>query len=233
MDSNITADMLELLSVRSASYRLLSRLWGEEIDAALWEGLQQMAFPVIPAMPELDAAYRQLEAALQQDQAQALIDAAADYAVLCLGARRSDGADPYGSVHLTEERIMMQDPWEQMLYVYYELGLQKALATTEPEDHLALEMECMALLSQRAHDALSEGREADALEDLGWQLTLLEDHLLKWVPSFAADVLRLASTEFYRAVVTITQEYLQMDRAILAGFSFVERRTLPVVAPVK
>jgi TorA maturation chaperone TorD len=233
MDSNITTNVLELLSVRGATYRLLSRLWGAEVDAALYQGLRQTTFPGIPAMPALDDAYRRLEKALQQDEEQALIDLAADYAVLCLGARRSDGADPYGSVHLTEDHIMMQDPWEQMLYVYYELGLQKALATTEPEDHLALELECMAHLSGRAHSSLEEGLEADALNDLGWQLTLLEDHMVKWVPSFVDDVLRLANTEFYRAVALITREYLEMDLAILADLDFVERRALPAIAPIK
>lgn len=222
MDKSQRNEMIDLMTTRSSTYRLLSRLWGWEVDERLWAELRGVSFPSLPELPALDAGYRQLEAYLRRDDDGVIEDLAADYAVLCLGARRDDGADPYGSVHLSEEGIMMQDEWEEMLYLYAELGLQRAKTTVEPEDHLALELECMAYLCQRAADALQNGEDVDVPGTIQRQISLLDDHLLRWVPAFVEKVHKLASTDFYRAVGTITQEYLALDRAILADLDAVE-----------
>lgn len=226
MDDVQRHEMIELMGARSRTYRLLSRLWGWEVDATLLAELRRTPFPSLPELPALDAGYRQLEGYLRRAD-DMIEDLAADYAVLCLGARRSDGADPYGSVHLSEAGIMMQDEWEEMLYLYAELGLQRAATTMEPEDHLALELECMSYLCQRATEALQGGEDAALPDIIGRQIGLLDEHLLRWVPAFVKKVHKLASTDFYRAVATITEEYLALDRAILADLNVVEPQARP------
>lgn len=214
MDDTHRSELIDLMNARSSGYRLLSRLWGVEVDAALWAELSQTTFPTLPDLPALDAGYRQLEGYLRREADGVIEDLAADYAVLCLGARRSDGADPYGSVHTSDTGIMMQQEWVDMLYLYADLGLQLAPETTEPEDHLGIVLECMSHLCQRTVDALDAGE--PHAECTARQLGLLDDHLLRWVPAFVKKVHRLASTDFYRAVATITVEYLKLDRDVLA-----------------
>lgn len=227
MDDMQRNEMIDLMATRSSTYRLLSRLWGWEVDAPLWGELRQTPLPSLPELPALDAGYRQLESYLRRDPDGVIEDLAADYAVLCLGARRNDGADPYGSVHLSDTGIMMQDEWEEMLYLYAELGLQRAETTAEPEDHLALELECMAYLCQRAAEALQGGENIDVPDAVRRQISLLDDHLLRWVPAFVKKVHKLAGTDFYRAVATITEEYLALDRDILADLDTVELQARP------
>lgn len=220
MDDTHRSELIDLMNARSSSYRLLSRLWGVEVDAALWAELSQATLPSLPDLPAFDAGYRQLERYLRRDADGVIEDLAADYAVLCLGARRSDGADPYGSVHTSDAGIMMQQEWVDMLYLYADLGLQLAPTTTEPEDHLAIVLECMSHLSRRTVDALAAGE--PHAESIARQISLLDDHLLRWVPAFVEKVHRLAGTDFYRAVATITIEYLKLDREVLAELEPVE-----------
>jgi putative dimethyl sulfoxide reductase chaperone len=208
-------EYVEIARSRGNAYRLLSRQWGTEMDAAMWAELQAAPFPDLPEVPELDAAYRQLKGALSKPASSILQELGSDYAVMCLGANQSDGADPYESVHRSPDRIMMQDEWEQVLYLYAELGLHRSDKTKEPEDHLALELECMAHLCDRAAEALESGNPEEAAWAHGKQISFLDQHLLQWVPSFTDAVLRLAKTEFYRAVAVVTREQLVLDRQLL------------------
>ena len=86
----------------------------------------------------------------------------------------------------------------------------------EPEDHLAFELEFMQLLGERAADAFDAGDEGACARLLETRRAFLEEHLLNWVPAFAADVQRIARTGFYRALADIVLGVLETDRAFLA-----------------
>jgi TorA maturation chaperone TorD len=150
-------DWIVLSKSRADTYTLLSRIWGIELDESLYRQLRLTVFPELPAFPALDRAYRRLEIALQDDSPGRLTDLAADYARLCLGSDPREGADPYESVHRNKEGLMMQDEWEAVLRLYGELGLARSETTHESEDHLALELECMAQLCARQEAALLAG----------------------------------------------------------------------------
>jgi len=214
--SSITQNELaELMETRCGVYQLLARLWIKEVDGALLQGLKSATFPSLPEAPELDSAYRKLEDYLHDTQPDALTELAVDYAVLCRGVDPHKGADPYESVHRSSMGLMMQDEWEEVLRFYREVGLERSSSAIEPEDHLGIELECMARLCQRFLDSYEDGNEKSCSDSIAAQLHLLEAHLLKWVPQFCDEVLRIAKTDFYRAIAAITHEYLLMDVDIL------------------
>ena len=111
---------------------------------------------------------------------------------------------------------MMQDEWEAVLRLYFELGLARADTTYESEDHLALELECMALLCARQEAALQAGELPEASWWLEQQERMLDEHLLKWVPSFVKRVKELGETDFYKAFGELTEEFLKLDRETAA-----------------
>lgn len=203
------------MTARSGAYRLLARLWMEEIDEEFWQGLSAAALLGVPEHLQLDSAYRTMERYVQGAPGNVLKLLAADYAVLCRGVDPNRGADPYESVHRSSLGLMMQDEWEAVLHFYRSVGYSRTASSVEPEDHLGIELECMAHLCQRAADASLQGDAAAALDAVEQQDTLLNEHLLKWVLDFVQAVLGAADTEFYRAAATITQEYLLMDREFL------------------
>jgi TorA maturation chaperone TorD len=208
-------ELVELAHSRADAYTLLSRVWGAELDESLLAQLQGAVWPRLPELPPLDRAYRRLEAALRGVSSGSLVALAVDYARLCLGSDPREGADPYESVHRNKEGLLMQDEWEAVLSLYRELGLARAEATHETEDHLALELECMAQLCARQEAALQAGHLPEASWWLEKQALMLDEHLLKWVASFVRRVERLGQTEFYKAFGAVTQAYLEMDRDVL------------------
>jgi TorA maturation chaperone TorD len=204
-------DSAAIALTRSEAYKVLSRLWISEVDETLWQGLLATEFPSVPENPVLTDAYRALEEYIREAKPEHLSALAADYAMLCRGVDPVRGADPYESVHRNPMRLMMQDEWEAVLLLYREFGFVRSEDAVEPEDHLGIELECMAHLCERCYHASIQGDSDARSSARAMQRTLLEDHLLKWVPLFVSAVLKDADTEFYKAVALITQEYLRMD----------------------
>lgn len=202
------ADMME---VRQGAYQILARLWINEVDEDLRQGLKNTAFPQAPETPRLDNAYRGLEGYLRDARPEVLKELASDYAVLCRGVNPRRGADPYESVHLNPLGLMMQDEWEEIFRLYREAGFQRSAEAIESEDHLGIELECMARLCERSATACMPAQTKACQDSLRLQLQLLEGHLLLWVPRFAKAVIEIAKTEFYRSAAIITNEYLAMD----------------------
>lgn len=211
--------LIALADSRAGSYTFLSRVWGEEIDEALWQQLRAATFPSLPELPGLDRAYRQVERALQTPPSDALTQFRVEYARLCLGSNRPRGADPYESVHRNPEGLLMQDEWEAVLHLYRELGLARAGVTHESEDHLAVELEAMALLCARQGNALRAGSLPEASWWLEQQSRLLNDHLLQWVPSFVERVEALAQTDLYKCFACLTEEFLKQDCDLIANLN--------------
>jgi TorA maturation chaperone TorD len=211
VETEIVEEWIRLSQSRANTYTLLSRVWGLEMDESLLGQLSAIEFPRLPQLPALDRAYRRLERALQQEAGQRT-RLAADYARLCLGSDPREGADPYESVHRNKEGLLMQDEWEAVLRLYDELGLARAESTHESEDHLALELECMAQLCARQESALGEGNLPEASWWLDQQARLLDEHLMRWVPSFVKRVEKMGQTEFYKAFGALTEAFLKIDR---------------------
>lgn len=211
-------ELIDLSAQRAGSYTLLSRIWGAEVDEGLWTQLLAMHFPSTPQLPALDAAYRSLQRTIQSPTPPTLVDLRVDYARLCLGSDPRQGADPYESVHRNKEGLMMQDEWEAVLQLYSELGLKRSTATVESEDHLALELECLAQLCDRQETALRQRQFPEASWWVEQQVRMLDEHLLKWVPSFVRRVHKLGQTEFYKSFGDLTEAFLKADRDMLDAF---------------
>jgi TorA maturation chaperone TorD len=220
MENNATppdaGNWIDLARDRANTYTLLSRVWGAEVDAGLWEALRVMEFPQLSELAAVDAAYRRLEKACQEAGDGILVELRVDYARLCLGSDPREGADPYESVHRNKEGLLMQDEWEAVLNLYRELGMQRSEGVHESEDHLALELECMAGLCERQAQALEAGELPEAAWWLDRQALMLDEHLLKWTPSFNRKVQALGQTEFYKAIGDLTEAYLILDRQWMA-----------------
>jgi TorA maturation chaperone TorD len=213
--TEMLTETTEMMTTRLGVYQVLARLWIREVDEALWQGLLGTNFPSLPEQPELDSAYQKLSAFLSAAGPEVPRELTTDYAVLCRSANPHTGADPYESVHRNPLGLMMQDEWEEVLRFYRSIGFERSADAIEPEDHLGIELECMARLCQRYLDACEQGDTATAASSLRHQQHLLEAHLLLWVPRFASEVQKLAKTDFYRALATLTQEYLAMDAQYL------------------
>ena len=157
------AALAELTAQRSAVYRLLARLYRVEVDEEFLAELKAMRFPAATGNTAVDAGYRAIATYLSGADAHAITDLAVDYVRAFIGSG-NDGfsaAYPYESVYTSPKRLMMQEARDEVLAVYRSEGLDKLPSWKESEDHIALELEFMAVLGDRIVTAAEAADEAE------------------------------------------------------------------------
>jgi len=131
-----------------------------------------------------------------------LDDLAADYADIYLnyGVR----AAPNESVWLDEDNLAMQAPMFEVRSLYQRHGLQVPDWRRRADDHLVHELQFLAHLL-----------DPDAGDTLGEAAAFLDEHLLLWLPDFAARVAQRCATPFYAGLAALTAAYLDELRELL------------------
>lgn len=220
--------LLDLHKSREQMYRLLSRLYLLEVDEELFGALKEMKFPGEAPDEDLQEGYAHIGAYLKDavsriqgaaDEAAALQEVldelAVDYARIFLSAGVAQGkaAFPFESVYTSRQHLMMQESRNDVIALYAEKGLTPGKDMYRvPEDHLGLLLEYMALLCTETLQKEGELQDAPLKE----QKDFLNQHLINWVPAFAADVVAYASTDFYRGLGKLTKGFLSLERGLFA-----------------
>lgn len=133
----------------------------------------------------------------------AMIDAlAADYADIYLtyGLR----AAPCESVWLDEDNLAMQAPMFEVRALYRRHGLQAPNWRQRADDHLVHEVQFLSHLMR-----------PESGDTLGEAAAFLDEHLLLWLPDFAARVAQRCATPFYAGLAAVTAAYLDELRGLL------------------
>jgi len=133
---------------------------------------------------------------------------AADFARLFLSINK---VPPHPSESIYREGTMMQYSRDEVLKTYWSFGVDKKKEFTEPEDHIAVELNFLMYLCEKAIEALNNGDAKETRRYIQGQKDFLEKHLVKWVPKLVKDILDTAQTPFYKAMAVLTKEYLEMD----------------------
>lgn len=196
------AALAELTAQRSAVYRLLARLYRVEVDEEFLTELKAMRFPAATGNTAVDAGYRAIATYLSGADAHTITDLAVDYvrAFIGHGVDAYSAAYPFESVHTSPKRLMMQEARDEVLAVYRSEGLDKLPSWKESEDHIALELEFMAVLGDRIVAAAEASDEAEVERLLSTQRNFLEDHLASWAPLMTADLRRFAQCGLYQGL---------------------------------
>lgn len=216
-DTVNTAELIEVFRQRTATYGLLSRLFASEIDEALLTELHDSRYPVHTGNDLADEGNRLIATYLSGMWENTLTELAADYMRTFFGHGYSGhaAAYPFESVYTSEKRLLMQSARDEVLALYRAAGLSKQERWKEGEDHVALELEYLQILSGRIVEALRKG---DTEQALGWiksSYNFLDLHLSGWVPLFTAEVDKFARTDFYRGLALLTEGFLETDRELL------------------
>lgn len=143
------------------------------------------------------------------------LDLAAAFAKLFLGAGGPKSAPPYESAYRSESGMLFQEPMAQMAELLRQLDMSVADTLKEPPDHIAIELNALAILSEREEQVRQSGepRLAEVLCDQ--RVALLDDHLLAWLPDFAADCAKHDSSGFYAAAANAVLGFSRADRTSL------------------
>lgn len=195
----------QTLRERAATYALFARIFARELDAGLLAALGADPFGAAdcePADPDPDALLTEL---------------AVDFARLFVvrGRDTRDAAYPFESVYASTEGLTSSDARADVRRRYRAAGLAPDEGWTVGEDHIALELQFLQLLCERAADAVAAGDRAGAAALAAEQAAFLDDHLLRWAPRFADAVERDARTALYRGAARQLKDFLSEDRALL------------------
>ncbi len=223
LDPQTRAALADLMASRANVYRLLSRCFRSEVDAALARELAgDFAFASDDAA--LTAHLDALRAAVADadEAALELLAVTFDRVFFGMGPLTARHAFPYESVYTSDRGIMMQDAYAQVARAYREQHLAKDASFTEPEDHVAVELAFMATLADRARTFLEAGDAAGdeaADETVRQSLAFAQAHLLNWVNRFCADLDAAASSDgaagFYPSLARFTDAFVREDAALL------------------
>lgn len=156
--------------------------------------------------PDVAARARRLGEAFSAER---LDDLLLDYTRFFLGP--NDIAQPYGSVWLSGEKILMQGSTMAVLQLYREGGFEIDEDFRELPDHIAVELEFLYLLIYRENQAQQVG-EADALRSTASQRKrFLDEHLGAWIGPFTAAVKAGAKSAFYRELAELTNRFVRLE----------------------
>lgn len=178
----------------------LALLHAHEMAVPLLGALKDIAFPdnlaLMPSSPPLVQA-----CCLMREALEALPDApdtdcmdalAADFAAIYLLG--SLGASPCESFWLDADHLLCQEPMFAMRALYTQDALAVPSWRVRPDDHLVPQLQFLA------HRLVEVKHEDD------WRAiaVILDEHLLRWLPEFAARIHGRCATQFYGALAVLT-----------------------------
>ena len=101
-------------------------------------------------------------------------------------------------------KLMMQNSADDARRAYAEFGLAVGDPSVMP-DHIGAELNFLALVYERSHEDLEGPSEYIRVGD-----AFLDDHQMKWVPQFTADMELAAETPLYKALARTTRKKLDL-----------------------
>jgi TorA maturation chaperone TorD len=152
-----------------------------------------------------------------KERKQLLTDLAIEFASLFVNPGQQVGRKrvlPWESGYFTTPPRMYGPPYHEVLEAFRLVGFEKPKEYTEPEDHIALELEFMAHLARLTTASIDNGKVEFALGYLKLQKEFLTDHLLRWVGKFSEDLMRNSEkreVDFYYALGMMLESFIKLD----------------------
>jgi len=207
---------------RHQIYAFLSRMYEREITLDLLKELTSESSPVLRISDsELsgDKGFRKgfellrkyLVNASGRDLNQVKLELAVDYANLFLGVKGKP-LHPSESVYRSKDHSMFQEYRDEVLFAYWKAHVDRVKEYTEPEDHIAIELQFMEYLCRKAVEAQEKNKKDEVRKYLLIQRGFVNDHLAKWVPQLTKDILESADVDFYKGIAYLTSAFIELEK---------------------
>lgn len=207
----------ELMNERARVYGFLSRIFREELDKVFLGHMKKGLRQLDSGSVELVQSYHRLKKFLDPIKIddELMEDLASDYADLFLAVGQNP-AHPYESVYIGGDGILMGEPRNEVITLFRREMIRRVEWFKEPEDHVAIELEFMAYLCIKANANFGKKCSAGWEQGIRLQLAFLEQHLIKWLPAFCADILKCPlKRDFYHIIAQFTEAYMFFDQEAL------------------
>lgn len=212
-----------LLTGRCYLYPLLQAVFGREPDAALLDAVTgEYTRDVLDLFSVEEggalAGHLALFATLRHEgevDLAGLLDRLCDeYTRLLIGPGKVP-APPWESVYLSKDRLLFQESTLKVRRAYQAYGLLPAEYPRVADDHLAMELGFMAHLARISEERFDADDTQGFVQVLTDQKAFLDDHLLKWIGTFAEKMQESKTNLFYPQMAQLAERAITFDRAIL------------------
>ena len=176
----------------------------EFAEERLFEALSAAAAELDPALA--DIAQRLGQAYASTAPTELLVD----YTRRFLGPVKAL-AQPYASVWLSGENVVMQASTVAVTDLYAEGGFEIDEAFLDLPDHIAVELEFLYLLNYREVEARRAGDSAQAETFAALKRRFLDQHLGIWLGPFLETLHREAQTGFYELLAELTERLVRLQ----------------------
>lgn len=220
------AEFVAVNSARTSMYHFLSKTYELELTSEQIEQMKKTNGPLVDAKTldvlqnkDLTDGFDHLRKAISQMKVGKVDDVqvklASEYAGIFLGIW--DGVPhPSESAYLSASHLVFQEPRDQVMEIYRQVGLEKQKEFVEPEDHISAELGLMAYLAGVTADSLKAKNLDEARRYIGIQSRFLKDHLARWVPKFCDDIMSAAKVDYYRGIALVTRGFIAADALLLS-----------------
>lgn len=218
-EKGLLRDALALAKARASVYDLLALGFSSPTEEGL-EALRSRLLEVLEEegtlfnWPGFGKELRRLQASTRQGKF--LTRLRPEHTRLFVGPY-SLPSPPYESVHREPEPVVMGDSTLDVLKRYEEAGFRLASSFKDLPDHVAVELQFMALLCIEEAQAWEREDPPSALTFLHQEEGFLREHLTRWVPSFCERVLSSTECSFYQAMASLTRDYILLDQDHVAS----------------
>jgi putative dimethyl sulfoxide reductase chaperone len=137
-----------------------------------------------------------------------------DYTRMFIGPAKLP-APPWESVYRDADHLHFSKETLDVRNAYRKYNLLPMDFGREPDDHIGLELDFMHKLCEKAKEKARASDETGLAEILKDQKAFLDEHLLRWVPDWARDVVNSAETDFYRGMALLLEAFIRLDREII------------------
>ena len=189
---------LQGASERSNTYRLIARLWLYEVDQEL---LQRLLAPPL-SQPFVEAG-----GLLPSDaDEQTVEDLSIDYCQIFIGP--SGHLPPYQSVWETGQ---LQGSTIESMQQYINIAgyVVEAIPSRAMLDHLGIQLDVMGYVLEQVASGQFDSEALEGLQDFA--ISFFERHL-SWPKDLLDGASSRATTDFYRSVIAMTQDFLESER---------------------
>lgn len=220
-----STDLMALFQSRADSYRMFSRIFLKPLDDGAIEALAKADFVERSTAFESDNLLRQgfndMGRGLRRRHTGTRCELATDYTMCFDGLSEVSGevAVPCESVFRGSHKEYYQEPWLEVQALLKREGVHFDPSVGVPSDHIALELEFMAILAESAKKAAMEGDDQRMGHAVEISQKFLESHLISWYPALRARAEALVTTRFYRGALKALDGFLALERSTLASLA--------------
>ncbi|MEC4272530.1 molecular chaperone TorD family protein [Adlercreutzia sp. R25] len=205
-------ETMDVLAARALAYRAFQRIFASEPDGALLEALGsdalRMSLELLAGNEAANAFGRTLSSVSD-------LGAVGDeYTRVFLGPGDL-AAPPWESTYLSNDNLIFQASTLAVREAYLKAGFLPVMHPRVADDHIALELDFMSRLAQKAQGLYADDDEAGFEEELKRQKSFLNEHLLKWVPFYERRLSESGIGSFYGRILEVLTAFLAGDALAL------------------